>query len=326
MNLERLQQLIRTYFIPAIFILVVVVLGSWIFIFRDKPAEEKFGKLPDVEIKSVVWDLIKIQSSADRLKIEKPPKTLPVYLKSDPVNINAIAKKLGFAKTAKKSGKNIDWREGQKTLNFYTSTLIFSYLFKGSIPDGELTEKESVVKAQQILSDLSLVDANTQLKNTKVDRLLIAGRTHPESVGEGKSFDVYAITFVVDLNGYKLLYESGTNHLIYVWVDKRGGLRKLSASTESYRTADKSTYNIKNLGQVKDDLEKGLGKIVSTDSIFPTRVENVIVDYYKANIGYLAISKDKYIRPVYLINGFAETGKFQKSSVKAILPAVQLKD
>ncbi len=323
MNLERLQQLLRTYFIPAIFIVAVVVVGSWFLVFRDKPAEEKFGKLPSVEIKSVVWDLIKIKTNTKLLKLDKAPKTLPVYLKGEPIGINEVAKKLGFKKTAKKTGKNLDWEDGQKTLTFSTSTLHLSYYRGGDISGGSLTEPKALAKAREILSGLSLVDQTTALKSTKVDRLLVANRTHPEPVGEGENFEVYAITFQINLNGFSLLNETGTDHVISVWVDKRGELRNLSASTQSYRTSDKSTYNIKDLGQVKEDLEKGRGKIVNIESGFPTKVASVDVNYTSAQIGYLMSSKDKYIRPFYFVEGFVRVNKFTQSKVGTFLSAIE---
>ena len=137
-----------------------------------------------------------------------------------------------------------------------------------------MKEFEAVAKAQEILNDLSLADKTTNLKNTKVERLLVANRPHPELVEEGKKFDVYQISFEIIFSDYKLVYESGEDYLINVWVDKKGELRKLSASTQSYRISDSSTYKIKDLNQIKRGLERGLGTVIKIEEGFPTRVES----------------------------------------------------
>jgi len=327
MSLERVQQLLRTYFIPAVFIFVAVIFFSWLFLFREKPAEEKWGKLPDVELESVLWDLVKINNNTKALSISRAPNTLHVYFKGETINIKRLVQKLGFTDTPTTQQKISTWQKGDFALEIYTDTLEFTYSTSDEeIKTGGLTEQEAIEKGRAFLRKLGLDGKLFELEFRESSRLQTDLVPHPQEAESDKDFKIYSLIFDLKLNGYDLVSENGIQSTISMNIDRSGKVRRLQSNVQLFNITDKSTYTINKIDILKKDLERGLGTVVHIEEGFPTRVERVDVAYTGAKIDYVLISRDKYIRPYYFVEWFVRANKFGQSKVRTILPAIELGD
>lgn len=322
MNLENIKHLLRTFFIPVVFLLTIIFIGVWLIAGRDKPAEEKFGELAPIQIDSVLREDLEIKNISAGLRISKTPKIVNVFKRGMPVSINTIAKKLGLAKKPKKIGTNQYWEEKNKILKFNPSTFQMNYSFRSGKTSGDLTEKKAQTKAEEFLSGLSLIDKSTQLNLVEINRLVTVGRDEPE-VARDNNFDTYSILFEIDLDGLSVINENGITSVVKIWVGLDGEIRKLDASTQSYTTTDKSTYKVKTAKDVRGEVDGQEVTVVNIKGNLPLTHRKVTINYSQGGLVYLLTSKGKYIQPFYLLSGFAVGDVIRSSTILGLVPALE---
>ncbi len=308
------------FIIPTIFLTTVLVVSYFVF-FNSSKTEEKFGKLPDLQLNSVVVGSVKTENLVDKIYSPKIPAIANVYKKGVPINFETIIQKLNFNGKGKKLGIVEKWTEKNRFIKYNTVTKKFTFVDQNPVNSGKLDQNQVIDKALTALKELGFGKNTNNLYVIDTREYALVG-THAEEVNYGEKADVFSITFGLKLNSFEVVGKNGDKNLIEMWISTGGRVVKIEAPTTPIDAIDSSTYAITPLDQVKKQLENGEGVIVDTDGSLRTD-ETVKIKYTRASLVYVHDGAGNYFQPVYLFEGFS-IGRDASSVVKVVtmIPAI----
>ncbi|MEX0622071.1 MAG: hypothetical protein WD187_03765 [Candidatus Woykebacteria bacterium] len=322
MSLKNFQTIIKNWSIPALFLITVVFTGYW-WLSRGPAAEEKFGKLEPIQIKSALTKEIDVEGTASDVRTKgKTPEVMNVYVNASAVDLETIVEKLGFDSSEKEiSGQRV-WSEKTKNLRFDPVTAEFTYTNIKPIKKSTISEGDATVKAEQTLKGLNLIGDVANIKLEDRERLLVAGRLEATVVEGEEKFDTYSFSFSKAAGDYEVINEGGIQDTIQIWIAVDNSIVKIKASLQPLKFSDQSTYKIKSIEEVREELEKGSGTIVGIGGPIPILTKTIRVRYTDIKLTYLLTNKDKYLRPVYFAEGFTFGDRGERVEIKTIVQAV----
>lgn len=325
MSLNQLSGTIKKY-LAALAVLIVLVAIAYLLWpdFSTAPSgDQKFGKLPQVAVETIISDKVKIESNISTGININPPSLLNVYKEKAVVSSSKFAKQFGFKGKSKKVSGYLIWQNKRKILKIDQETKKFTFTNQTNIKKLNLKKESAQKIARDLLTDLGLVDKTAKLEVKRTERKYV-GVWEVLDVPDNNIYNVYIFEFAAKINSYKLINESGNDELFEVWVGMDKQIVKASGTTKIVGFSDLGTYPSKPLSQAFKDLRANSGKIISLSGQ-PQKFDRINTAYTGATIRYLVLSKSNgFIQPVYVFEG-RTAGKSGEVKVLTVIEALDKK-
>ena len=320
MNLNQLSNIIKTFILPLIILILLIIGAIFVWVTLQSAPEEKFGVLKTPKINSILGSNIETTNEVKVTFAGNVPGVLPAYEKIPQAKERVIAEKLGFKKPPQEVSGQTLYKEGFMSLRFKNPTSRFTFLDGEYVRNGTMTSDMAVDKAKNLMKELGLIDDQNSL-TVEDTKHLITEKNSAREVFVGNEFNIYSITLGKKFGSFKLVDETASPKLAEVWVGKDGRVKKIEADTQVLSGGISSTYKIKSTKTAKEQIKKGDGIIVGiSEALKPTKKLSIV--YTRAQIAYLiGDPTENYIQPIYIFTGVG-VGQSQQIELTTVLPAV----
>lgn len=319
MSLQELVNLIKKSYFVLILLGLVVAVGIGVFIYLDNPSgDQGFGKLPTLNFKTTLSDKITVKSSQN-LTTELRRLT-EVYKANGLVDAATLIEKLAVSGTSVTDKDFLRWGTLSKDLVINQKENQFSYSLKTNVGGKIVDEGQAFQKALEKLTAIGLIGPDVAPEKVKTS-YLFGGFYHVEEVPKGSNFNIFAFEIGIKLDSLSLVNETGSKSIFKIQVGVDGEIRKVDGPLQKLVFVEKSTYPVKHLSTISEEVSQGKAKVVDIKvPVNPKVNKELLVVYSSDELVYLFSGKQQeFLQPVILL----QTGNYYSGSqVVALLPAL----